>query len=114
MAWPSYRGDAKTSTPEHRGSRFARAGRAGAPERQRVNSGMIPGDIEKIFRDEAGRALATAIPLIGDFDLAEGGLPGAFAVAVGSWPQDAKPANPRGLLVYVGRNNVLRRVRRQS
>jgi RNA polymerase sigma-70 factor (ECF subfamily) len=32
---------------------------------------MQPADIEKIFRDEAGRALATLIRLVGDFDLAE-------------------------------------------
>jgi len=32
---------------------------------------MTPIEIEKIFRDEAGRALATLIRLVGDFDLAE-------------------------------------------
>jgi len=35
---------------------------------------MTPTEIEQIFRDEAGRTLATLIRLIGDFDLAEDAL----------------------------------------
>ena len=35
---------------------------------------MTPAEIEKIFRDEGGRALATLIRLVGDFDLAEDAL----------------------------------------
>jgi hypothetical protein len=31
---------------------------------------MTPTEIDKIFRDEAGRAMATLIRLVGDFDLA--------------------------------------------
>ena len=42
---------------------------------------MTPTEIEKIFRDEAGRALATLIRLVGDFDLAEDVLQEAFAIA---------------------------------
>ena len=42
--------------------------------------------IDKIFRDEAGRALATLIRLVGDFDLAEDALQDAFAVALERWP----------------------------
>ena len=47
---------------------------------------MTPAEIEKIFRDEAGRALATLIRLVGDFDLAEDALQDAFAVALERWP----------------------------
>jgi predicted RNA polymerase sigma factor len=43
---------------------------------------MTSTDIEKIFRDEAGRALATPIRLVGDFDLAQDALQDAFAVAL--------------------------------
>ena len=35
---------------------------------------MRKGEIEQIFRDEAGRVLATLIRLVGDFDLAEDAL----------------------------------------
>jgi RNA polymerase sigma-70 factor (ECF subfamily) len=75
---------------------------------------MTPCDIEKIFRDEAGRALATLIRLVGDFDLAEDALQDAFAVALERWPRDDRPANPRAWLVNVGRHKVIDRVRRQS
>jgi RNA polymerase sigma-70 factor (ECF subfamily) len=78
-----------------------------------VNSLMNPSDIEKIFRDEAGRALATLIRLVGDFDLAEDALQEAFAVALERWPRDDRPSNPRAWLVNVGRNKAIDRVRRQ-
>jgi RNA polymerase sigma-70 factor, ECF subfamily len=90
-----------------------RIGRARAPERRRVNNAMTPSDIEKIFRDEAGRALATLIRLVGDFDLAEDALQDAFAAALERWPRDDRPSNPRAWLVNVGRNKAIDRVRRQ-
>jgi RNA polymerase sigma-70 factor (ECF subfamily) len=74
---------------------------------------MTPADIEKIFRDEAGRALATLIRLVGDFDLAEDALQDAFAVALERWANEDPPSNPRAWLVNVGRNKVIDRVRRQ-
>jgi RNA polymerase sigma-70 factor, ECF subfamily len=70
-------------------------------------------EIEKIFRDEAGRALATLIRLVGDFDLAEDALQDAFAVALERWPAAEPPSNPRAWLVNVGRNKAIDRVRRQ-
>ena len=73
---------------------------------------MTPGQIDKIFRDEAGRALATLIRLVGDFDLAEDVLQEAFTVALERWPNEA-PANPRAWLVNVARNKAIDRVRRQ-
>jgi RNA polymerase sigma-70 factor (ECF subfamily) len=74
---------------------------------------MTPGDIETIFRNEAGRALATLIRLLGDFDLAEDALQDAFAVAIKNWRAGEKPANPRAWLVNVGRNKAIDRIRRQ-
>jgi RNA polymerase sigma-70 factor (ECF subfamily) len=74
---------------------------------------MTPSEIEKIFRDEAGRALATLIRLVGDFDLAQDALQDAFAVALERWPDDDAPSNPRAWLVNVGRNKAIDRVRRQ-
>ena len=62
---------------------------------------MTPRDIEKIFRDEAGRALATLIRLVGDFDLAEDALQDALAVALERWPDAGLPSNPRAWLVNV-------------
>ncbi|HEV7633972.1 MAG TPA: DUF6596 domain-containing protein [Bradyrhizobium sp.] len=74
---------------------------------------MRPAEIEKIFRDEAGRALATLIRLVGDFDLAEDALQDAFAEALQRWPAADMPSNPRAWLVNVGRNKAIDRVRRQ-
>src|SRR6476469_628921 len=74
---------------------------------------MTPTEIEKIFRDEAGRATATLIRLVGDFDLAEDALQEAFAIALERWPGEAPPANPRAWLVNVARNKAIDRVRRQ-
>jgi RNA polymerase sigma-70 factor (ECF subfamily) len=74
---------------------------------------MTPIEIEQTFRDEAGRALATLIRLVGDFDLAEDALQDAFAVALERWPAQPPPSNPRAWLVSVGRNKAIDRVRRQ-
>jgi RNA polymerase sigma-70 factor, ECF subfamily len=74
---------------------------------------MTPAEIEKIFRDEAGRALATLIRLVGDFDLAEDALQDAVAVALERWPAGEVPSNPRAWLVNVGRNKAIDRIRRQ-
>ncbi|QHO71552.1 RNA polymerase subunit sigma-24 [Bradyrhizobium sp. CCBAU 051011] len=73
---------------------------------------MTPREIEKIFRDEAGRALSTLIRLVGDFDLAEDALQDAFAAALERWPSAGVPSNPRAWLVNVGRNKAVDRVRR--
>jgi RNA polymerase sigma-70 factor (ECF subfamily) len=74
---------------------------------------MTPTEIEKIFRDEAGRALATLIRLVGDFELAEDALQDAFEAALERWPAADPPSNPRAWLVNVGRNKAIDRVRRQ-
>ena len=71
-------------------------------------------EIETIFRDEAGRALATLIRLVGDFDLAEDALQDAFATALERWRDEAVPDNPRAWLVSVGRNKAIDRVRRRA
>src|ERR1700728_3421955 len=74
---------------------------------------MTSAEIEKIFRDETGRALATLIRLVGDFDLAEDALQEAFAAALERWPSADVPSNPRAWLVNVARNKAIDRIRRQ-
>jgi RNA polymerase sigma-70 factor (ECF subfamily) len=73
---------------------------------------MREGEVERVFRHEAGRVLATLIRLVGDFELAEEALQDAFAAALEQWT--ALPANPRAWLVNVGRNKAIDRIRRQS
>src|SRR6202022_2688541 len=98
----------RTRNLEVPGSCFARPGTTASESR----NPMTPTEIEKIFRDEAGRALATLIRLVGDFDLAQDALQDAVAVAMERWPDGDLPANPRAWLVNVGRNKAIDRVRR--
>ena len=67
-------------------------------------------DIEGVFRAEAGRALATLIRLVGDFEYAEDALQDAFAAAAAQWPREGVPHNPRAWLVEVGRRKAIDRI----
>jgi RNA polymerase sigma-70 factor (ECF subfamily) len=69
--------------------------------------------IERLYREESRRVLATLIRLLGDFDLAEEALHEAFRVAVEQWPQEGVPANPRAWLVSTGRFKAIDNLRRQ-
>jgi RNA polymerase sigma-70 factor, ECF subfamily len=71
------------------------------------------GTVEQVFRNEAGRVLATLIRLVGDFELAEDSLQEAFTAAIEQWPSDGVPGNPRAWLVNVGRHKAIDRLRRQ-
>ena len=68
--------------------------------------------LERVFRDEWGRVLATLIGFLGDFDLAEEAAQEAFAIAAERWPREGTPANPRAWLVTTARNRAIDRVRR--
>ena len=52
--------------------------------------------IERVYRDERGRVLATLIRLLGDFDLAEEALQDALAKALEAWPRGRRSATTRG------------------
>jgi RNA polymerase sigma-70 factor (ECF subfamily) len=72
-------------------------------------------EIERVFRTERQRALATLIRLLGgDFDLAEDALQEAFAEAVAAWPASGVPVNPRAWLVSTARHKGLDRLRRRT
>jgi RNA polymerase sigma-70 factor (ECF subfamily) len=69
--------------------------------------------LERIFRDEWGRVVATLIGLLGDFDLAEEAAQDAFAIAAARWERDGVPANPRAWLLTTARNRAIDRIRRE-
>jgi RNA polymerase sigma-70 factor (ECF subfamily) len=69
-------------------------------------------DIDRLFRDEGGRVLATLIRLVGDFELVEDAMQDAFAAALIQWPAEGIPDNRRAWLVNVGRHKAIDRLRR--
>ena len=71
-------------------------------------------DIERVFRAEYGRCVATLIRLFGDIDLAEEAVQEAFVVAAQRWPATGVPPNPGGWIVTTARNKALDRLRRES
>jgi len=70
--------------------------------------------MEKIYRQEWGRALSTLIRLLGDFDLAEESLQEAFTIALQRWPQEGVPANPSAWLISTARHKAIDHLRRQQ
>lgn len=69
--------------------------------------------VERLYREESGRILATLIRLLGDFDLAEEAAQAAYAAALAQWETEGVPDNPRAWIVRVAQNkaNDLRRRR---
>jgi RNA polymerase sigma-70 factor (ECF subfamily) len=68
--------------------------------------------LERTFREEWGRVLATLIGFLGDFELAEEAVQEAFAAAAERWPRDGTPSSPRAWLVTTARNRAIDRIRR--
>ncbi len=71
-------------------------------------------DLDRVFRDHRGRALATLIRLLGDWDVAEEALQDAFEAALLQWPEGGVPANPTGWLVKTARFKGIDRIRRRA
>ena len=71
------------------------------------------GVVEQVFRHESGRAVATLIRVLGDFDRAEEAVQEAFLVALERWPSTGVPANPGGWITTTARNKAIDRLRRE-
>jgi RNA polymerase sigma-70 factor (ECF subfamily) len=69
--------------------------------------------LERVFREEYGRIIATLIRL-SSFDLAEESLQEAFAAAVTAWVRDGVPRNPGAWLTTVAHRKLLDVVRREK
>ena len=70
--------------------------------------------VERVFREEYGRILATLIRVFGDFDLAEDALQEAFLSALEHWHAEGLPANAAAWLTTAARRKALDRLRRQQ
>ncbi|HSI97620.1 MAG TPA: sigma-70 family RNA polymerase sigma factor [Gaiellaceae bacterium] len=68
--------------------------------------------IERIFREEWGRAVAILTRVLGDLELAEDAVQEAFTSAVERWPRDGQPRSPGAWIVTTARNRAIDRIRR--
>src|SRR5918912_977502 len=70
--------------------------------------------VERVFREQYGRMLATLIRVFGDFDVAEDALQEALIAAVEHWQTAGIPDNAAAWLTTAARNKALSRLRRES
>src|ERR1700692_4449052 len=71
-------------------------------------------EIESVFREEYGRAVAVLVRAFGDIDLAEEAVQDAFTVAVQRWPSTGLPPSPAGWIVTTARTRAIDRFRREA
>jgi RNA polymerase sigma-70 factor, ECF subfamily len=71
-------------------------------------------EIERVFREEYGRAVAVLVRVFGDIDVAEEAVQDAFTVAVQRWPSTGLPASPAGWIITTARNRAIDRFRREA
>ena len=60
-------------------------------------------EIERIFRQESGRAVASLVRVFGDIDVAEEAVQEAFVVALQRWPTAGRPPSPAGWIITTAR-----------
>jgi RNA polymerase sigma-70 factor, ECF subfamily len=70
--------------------------------------------IERVFREEYGRAVAVLARVFGDIDIAEESVQDAFTVAVQRWPLAGMPPSPAGWIITTARNRAIDRLRREA
>ena len=70
--------------------------------------------IERLFREESGKAVATLVRLFGDIDVAEEAVQEAFVTALRRWPAEGVPPSPAGWIVTTARNRAIDRFRREG
>jgi RNA polymerase sigma-70 factor, ECF subfamily len=71
-------------------------------------------EIEGVFREHYGRAVAVLVGDFGDIDLAEEAVQEAFAAAVQRWPATGPPPSPAGWIITTARNKAIDRFRREA
>jgi RNA polymerase sigma-70 factor (ECF subfamily) len=71
-------------------------------------------EIERVFRQEHGRAVAVLVRVFGDIDVAEEAVQDAFAAAVERWPAAGLPPSPPGWIITTARNRAVDRLRREA
>lgn len=77
-------------------------------------SSLAMADIERLFRQEYGRAVAVLTRLCGSIDAAEEAVQDAFAEALRRWPSAGLPPSPAGWIIKTARHRAIDRLRRES
>ncbi|WP_433175362.1 RNA polymerase sigma factor [Actinoallomurus sp. CA-150999] len=70
--------------------------------------------VEEVFREEYGRAVAVLVRVFGDIELAEEAVQDAFAEALRRWPSTGAPPRPAGWIITTARNRAIDRLRREA
>lgn len=70
--------------------------------------------IDRIYREEYGRVVASFARRFGDLDIAEDAASEALIAAVEKWPTNGIPPNPGGWLTTTAAHRAIDRIRRES
>lgn len=70
--------------------------------------------IERVFREEHGRAVASLIRIFRDISLAEEAVQDAFVEALKRWPAAGMPPSPTGWIITTARNRAIDRLRKEA
>ncbi len=71
-------------------------------------------EIDRVFREEYGRAVAVMVRVFGDIDVAEEAVQDAFTAAVQRWPATGLPPSPAGWIITTARRRAIDRLRREA
>lgn len=70
--------------------------------------------VERIFREEYGRLIASLVRRFGDIDIAQDAAGEALVAALEKWPDQGVPPNPGGWLTTTAGNRAIDRLRREK
>src|SRR5688572_17454489 len=70
--------------------------------------------VERVFREEYGRLIASLVRRFGDIEVAEEAAGEALVAALERWPESGVPPNPGGWLTTTARNRAVDRIRREK
>jgi RNA polymerase sigma-70 factor, ECF subfamily len=70
--------------------------------------------VERVFREEYGRLIASLVRRFGDIGIAEEAAGEALVSALEKWPESGVPPNPGGWLTTTASNRAIDRIRREK